>query len=294
MTGSDTAGPGANNVAAASGLLNSPKGVVVDASGSIFIADYSNYRIRLIPGESGVAFGQNRTAGNVYTIAGVSGSWGSGPFGGDPLVAKLYGPRGMGVDAAGNLYFADAGNLILMLPRVGGLYYGQTLEANKLYVIAGKGISGYSGDDGPAVNATINWPSDVVLDKEQNLYFSDLNNRRIRRVDRVTGIITTVAGGGAQFIDNIPATSANIGYPAGLAFDPLGNLYYTDTDFMLVRKVDPNGVIWSLSGAGSGYQGDGGVFGSAKLNRPMDIASDASGSLYIADFNNRLIRKVAP
>ncbi|MBO9542247.1 IPT/TIG domain-containing protein [bacterium] len=292
VTGSDTAGPGGNNVVAASGLLNSPKGVAVDASGSIFISDQSNYRIRMIPSESGMAFGQTRTAGNISTIVG--GSWGSGPFGGDPLVAKLYGPRGMVVDAAGNLLFADSGNLVLMLPRVGGNYYGQTLEANKLYIIAGKGISGYSGDDGPAVNATINWPSDVVLDKEQNLYFSDLNNRRIRRVDRVTGIITTVAGGGAGFSDGIPALTANIGYPAGLAFDPLGNLYLSDTDFHLIRKVDPNGIIWTLGGAGASYQGDGGILGNARFYRATDIASDASGSLYIADTNNRLIRKVDP
>lgn len=294
VTGGNAAGTGGNNVAAASGLLNSPKGVAVDATGSIFIADYQNYRVRMIAAENGMVFGQNRTAGNIYTIAGMSGSSGNGPYAGDPLLAKISGPRGMALDAAGNLIFADSINRVLMLPRVGGTYYGQTLEANKLYSIAGKGISGFSGDDGAAVDATLNWPSDVALDKDQNLYFSDLNNRRIRRVDRVTGIITTAVGGGAVFSENVPATTAQLGYPAGVAFDPLGNLYYTDTSYMLVRKVDPTGIIWSVSGAGSGYQGDGGVIGNAKLNRPVDVASDASGNLFIADTNNRLIRKVEP
>ncbi|MBI5696134.1 MAG: hypothetical protein HZC51_10410 [Nitrospirae bacterium] len=154
----------------------------------------------------------------------------------------------------------------------------------------------FSGDGGPATEASLYFPYGIVADEHGNLYISDTENRRIRKVDKA-GIITTVAGGGrygataADIGDGGPATSAVICYPHGLAFDKSRNLYIADG--LRVRKVDTEGMITTVAGTGEpGFSGDGGPASTAKLSMTWGVAFDSSGNMYIADSINNRIRRV--
>ncbi len=157
--------------------------------------------------------------------------------------------------------------------------------------MAGTGKPGFSGDGGPATKAKLDLPIAVAVDREGNLYISDEENYRIRKVDK-EGIITTFAGTGKAGYsgDGSPATSARLTDPGGLAFDDRGNLYLAD--YTSVRKIDPSGTITTVAGTGrAGFSGDGGPAAKAKLTA-YDIAFDSKGNMYIADSDNQRIRKV--
>lgn len=155
--------------------------------------------------------------------------------------------------------------------------------------------AGYSGDNGPATSAHLNSPYGVTVDAAGNLYISDYNNSRVRKVSP-TGTITTVAGNGTAGYtgDDGPATSAEIHGPLGLAVDAAGNLYIADSVNSVIRKVNPSGIITTVAGNGTppGFSGDGGAATSAELNQPYDVTADAAGDLYIADTYNYRVRRV--
>jgi len=156
--------------------------------------------------------------------------------------------------------------------------------------VAGNGISGYTGDGGPATSAELDVSGGVAVDAAGNLYIAGLN--RVRKVDQ-NGTITTVAGNGNPGWtsgDGGPAISAALGV-GGIAVDAAGNLYIIDGN--RVRKVDHNGIITTVAGNGNpGYSGDGGPATSAELCSPQRVALDVYGDLYIADTFNYCIRKV--
>lgn len=167
--------------------------------------------------------------------------------------------------------------------------------------IVGIGTAGFSGDGGPAASARFNNVYHLAVDAAGNLYFPDQWNHVIRKVD-TSGIITTVVGtpGVAANIfipsgDGGPATSATLRYPSSVAFDSEGNMYITELGYERVRKVDTSGIITTVAGSSTGqlgYSGDGGPATSALLNRPVDVAVDSAGNLYIAEIFNHVVRKV--
>ncbi len=176
--------------------------------------------------------------------------------------------------------------------------------------VAGTGVAGYSGDGGAAASAKLLAPYGVAVDGVGNFYIADVGNSRIRKVTP-DGTITTVAGNGSCVIkdangncysgDGGAATSAELGYPYGVAVDGSGNLYIADTGNSRIRKVTPDGTITTVAGNGSCaikdangncYSGDGGAATSAELNQPFGVAVDGSGNLYIADLINNRIRVV--
>lgn len=163
-----------------------------------------------------------------------------------------------------------------------------------LTLVAGNGIAGFSGDNGPATSAQLNGAWGVAVDSAGNLYIADTHNNRIRKVSN--GTITTVAGGGAQGVglgDNGPATSAVLSGPQGVAVDSAGNLYIADTSNARIRKIS-NGVITTVAGNGTeGFSGDNGPAASAELSNIQGVAVDSAGNLYIADTGNARIRKVS-
>jgi sugar lactone lactonase YvrE len=136
----------------------------------------------------------------------------------------------------------------------------------------------------------------LALDNKGSLYIADSGNNRIRRVDSVTGIITTVAGSSAAYGDTGDggqATNARLALPAGVAISSDGGLYIADTGNNRVRRVARNGVIAAAAGSGKpGFSGDGGAAAMAMLNGPSGLGLDKGGSLYIADTGNHRIRKV--
>lgn len=251
-----------------------PHGLTVDASGNLYIADYSNYRVRKVD-----------TSGIITTVAGngVSGCSGDG---GPAIQAQLRTPDSVAVDAYGNLYIADPPNHRIRKVDTNGI----------ITTIVGTGSAGYSGDGSPGAQAQLNYPNSIAVDASGNVYISDGSNYRIRRMD-VSGIITTVAGTGISGYsgDGGLATQAQLGYPYCVVVDALGNLYISDKVNNNIRKVNTSGIITTVAGTGiSGYSGDGGPAVQAQLKKQKGIAVDASGNLYIADDLNFRIRKVAP
>jgi sugar lactone lactonase YvrE len=202
--------------------------------------------------------------------------------------APIFLPMGVAVDAAGNLFLADSNNN--RIRRVDG-------QTKIISTVAGNGTPGYAGDGGLATSAMISNPGGVALDGAGNLYFADSNNDVIRRVDAVSGVITTVAG-----IPQIDGSSGNGGLatlamlskPEGIAVDPSGNLYVADTGNHAIRKVNATtGYIVAVAGTGApGYNGDNILATEAELNGPWDISLGPDGSLYIADTTNQRVRRV--
>ena len=254
-----------------------PSGVAVDAAGNLLIADTNNARIRRVDGATGI----------ISTVAG-NGAFGFIGDGGPATAASLNFPSRVALDAAGNLLIADTSNH--RIRRVDG-------ATGIITTVAGSGFANrFSGDGGPATGASLNAPSGVALDAAGNLFLSDRNNQRIRRVDAASGIITTVAGNGIAGFggDGGPATSASLNAPSGVALDAAGNLLIVDTNNARIRRVDAaTGIITTVAGNGGfGFSGDDGPATSASLNAPSGVALDAAGNLLIADTNNARIRRV--
>ncbi len=250
--------------------LNNPAGVAVDALGNIYIADANNDRVRRVD-----------ATGLITTVAG-TGKLGYDGDDKPAASARVFYPEGVAVDAAGNLYIADRGNERIRRVDATG----------RITTIAGTGVRGYDGDDKPATSAQLNDPLGVAVDASGNVYVADTFNNRIRRVD-ATGLITTIAGTGeaGYYGDEGPAISARVDRPYGIALDGSGNVFVADTFNHRIRRIDAAGLITTVAGTGEvGDDGDDNPATSARLGFPHGVAVDASGSLYIADFDR--VRRV--
>jgi sugar lactone lactonase YvrE len=301
--GFDNGGPATN------ASLHLPVAVSVDASGNFYIADYNINRVLRV-GVNGIT---TTVAGNA--VPGYSGD------GGPATNASLNGPDGVVVDAVGNLYIADEGNIRVRKVDVSGV----------ITTVAGNGIDsdyGSYSDGSAATNVSLWHPSGpmqtslkgLAVDTSGNLFIALSGNEVIRKVD-AKGIITTVAGfsggspagvavdsSGNLFIADIDYHSIvkvaangvtttvaglSLAEPAGVAVDAAGNLFIADFPNSVIRKVDVKGVMSTVAGSGlQGYSGDRGAATNASLSYPSGVAVDTFGNLFIADVGNRVIRKV--
>ena len=166
-----------------------------------------------------------------------------------------------------------------------------------IFTVAGTGEPGYDGDGGEARHAGLNQPFDLALDRQGNLYLSEADNHCVRRIERGSGIITTVAGTGKAGYrgDGGPATKAALNSPYGIALDAADNLYIVDRLNACIRMVEAaTGVIRTVAGTGRpGYSGDGGPATAATLKRPHGACVDAAGNIYIGDSENHRVRYVS-
>jgi uncharacterized protein (TIGR03437 family) len=315
VAGSYVQGYNGDDIPATSAQLNNPSGIAVDKSGTLYIADTNNGRVRKVAGgmintatavaakPQGVAVD---SSGNVYVADSDNGRvleirsglnvWvaGDGALGffGDGVPADnagLFSPHGVALDSSGNLYIADSDNF-----RV------RKVSNGIISTVAGGGA--IVGDNGPATSAWLDHPAGVAVDSSGNLYIMDSDNHRLRKVSN--GVIATVAGTGVPGCagDNGPAIGAQLGSlpqfalfgdPQGVAADLSGNVYFTDSTCDRVRKVS-GGTITTVAGDGkTGSSGDNGPAVSAQLNAPEGIAADASGNLYVADSGNNSVRKIS-
>jgi trimeric autotransporter adhesin len=220
----------------------------------------------------------------INTIAG-NGTAGFGGDSGPASSAELNGPSGVAIDSGDNLYIADPGNNRIRKVAAG---------SGVITTIAGNGSAGYSGDNGPASGAELNLPGGVIIDSAGGVYIADKGNNVIRRID-TSGTITTVAGNNAEGYsgDNGLATNATLYGPAGVAVGG-GNLYIADTNNNRIRMVNSVGTITTIAGDGTaGYTGDNGPATSATLNKPAAVLVGSTGTLYIADTGNDVIRMIS-
>lgn len=273
---STIAGAGAgyrgDNGPAVSAQLNCPREVAVDASGSVYITDAANHRVRVITPD-----------GKINTVAG-TGTAGSSGDGGPAARAQLNYPLGVAVDSTGALYISDHGNHRVRKITADG----------KISTVAGTGVAGFKGDDGPAASAQLSGPYALAVSDADVLYITDGNNHRVRKV-AADGTISTVAGKGTAGFsgDGGPATSAQLNLPLGVVVDSAGTLYISDYNNHRVRKVTPDGEITTVAGKGTaGFGGDKGPAAAAQLNNPFGLAVDCVDTLYIADHLNHRVRKV--
>ena len=278
VAGNGTNGYAGDGGSATNAELSDPFGVAVDAAGNLFIADWLNNRVRKVD-----------TNGIITTVAG-NGSYGYTGDGNPATNAEFRCPAGVAVDSTGNLYISDYYNYVVRVVDANGII--RTVAGNGHG--AGTQFGGYSGDGGLAVDAELWRPAGLTLDESGNLFIADYWNTVIRKVD-ANGIITTAAGDGTAgyFGDEGPATNSELNYPFDAAVDLQGNLFIADTKNNVIREVSTDGTILTMAGTGEeGHTGDGGVATHAEMGEPNGVAVDVSGSLYVADYSNSLIRKV--
>ena len=292
---------------ASGALLNLPTGVAVSRTGDVAVADQNNNRVRLVAARSGRRFGQSLVAGDLTTVAG-TGAAGDAGAGGPGRMAELDAPSGVAFDAHGNLVVAEfGGNRVLVVAASSGKFYGRSMTAGDLYVLAGTGAVGSTGDGGPAVDAELYAPEGVALDATGDVLVTEFYGNRVRLVADATGTsfgshvesghIYTVAGTGAASStgDGGPATSASIDQPIGVAVDSFGNLVVADYLGQRVRVVAASsgtfygvpmtaGDMYTVAGNGTqGTTGTGGPAVGAELSSPAGVAVDRAGNLVVAD-----------
>lgn len=269
VAGDGTIGSGGDGGSATSAQLNYPPSICVDASGNIYISDQANNRIRKV-----------NTSGIISTIAGTGVAGFSGD-GGLATSAQINYPYGITVDASGNIFFADFSNARVRKINTSGI----------ITTIAGTGVTGNSGDGGPATSAQIWAPTGITVDALGNVYFTDQSNHLLKKIN-TSGIINTIAGTNTSGYtgDGGPATTAKLNFPRGVAIDGFGNIYIADRANHAIRKINTSGTISTIAGTGTGgFNGDGGNPTFTKLFYPTDVTCDAAGNLYIADsWNNRV------
>ncbi len=270
--GTGICGYNGDNIAAKKAMICIPNGLVFDAAGNLVFADGGNHRIRKIS-----------KTGQISTIAG-NGVFGYAGDGGPALNASIGQPYKLAYDASGNLYFAQVGHCVVRKIDSSGI----------ISTVAGNGNCGFSGDNGPAVSARLNFPRGVAFDNAGNLYISDTVNYRVRKVTPA-GVITTFAGNGSPSSsgDGGPATSAAIGRPAGLIVRN-GFLYISNAGRARVRTVDlATSVINTYAGSYQGYDGDNQPLLSTQFAGVQETLFDSVGNPVFDDAFNGRVRKAS-
>jgi type IX secretion system substrate protein/NHL repeat-containing protein len=295
-----------------------PYGIAIDASGTVYVADSRNNRIRKITsagmvttfagsGIVGFADGTGTAAkfslptglavdgsGIIYiadranhsirkiTSSGVVSTLaGSGTFGfadGTGAAAQFNNPWGVAVDDSGTVYVADNSNHCIR----------KITPAGVVTTLAGSGIAGFA--DGTGTAAQFDQPTDVAVDASGNVYVADFNNQRIRKITSA-GEVTTLAGSGIAGYSDATGTAAQFKFPISIAVDASNTVYVADRDNQLIRKITSSGVVSTLAGSGTAGFADG-TGTAANFNQPTGITVDASGIFYVSERQNHRIRKI--
>jgi len=260
--------------------ISNAYGIATDASGNLYIADSGNNRIRKVS-----------SSGTITTIAGTGVAGFSGD-GAQATLCQLNNPVGITVDASNNVYIVDGGNNRIRKINPSGV----------ITTIAGTGIQGFSGDGGLATNAQLNFGTNslafggIDLDVAGNIYVSDYNNGRIRKIS-TSNSITTIAGGGTLTCESnsVLATSVGLSTSIGVMVDLASNIYIpSQFNCSYLKKIDGAGIITVFAGSGlSGNYGEGVLAIHSQIYDPWNSAIDALGNIYIVG-NGYKVRVICP
>ena len=262
-------------------LLSAPRGLALDTFGNLYFADEANDRIRKVDAVTGLIETVAGGGNSVPTELDPAGLGDGGPA----TEGRLAAPSGIWLDGQDNLLIADTGNHLIRKVSQQGL----------LSTVAGNGVPGFSGDEGSALEASLNGPTAVFGDRGQ-LYIADSLNHLIRQVDSEGTIFTVVGPGVSELLnDGFSFTTGGVlQSPRGLWVDNDGRLLIADTDNHRIRRFDPRlGTISTVAGTGiAGFSEDGAAL-ETHLNRPAGVAVDGAGNLWVTDTGNDRVRRVS-
>lgn len=247
-------------------IFNDPGQIAVDAAGNVYVADEWYHQIQKVTPD-----------GNYFVLAG-NGS--PGTKNGVGTNAQFNHPTGVAVDKFGNLYVADQYNSVI-----------RKIDPNGVVSVVAGDITQLAGfKDGPAASAKFFYPSGVAVDDNINIYVTDADNHRIRKIN-AAGIVGTLAGTGAEGFADGPGNMAKFDFPRQPTVDKTGNVFVADYSNNRIRKITPDGVVSTIAGISTpGFvDGAGGV---ARFNYPSGITVDGDGTIYVADYLNNCIRKI--
>jgi sugar lactone lactonase YvrE len=256
--------PGATDGTGVAASFNQPEGIVVDSSGNLYVADTNNNKIRKI------------TASGVVTTLAGSGTIGAAD--GTGASATFNRPFDLALDAAGNVYVGDCNNNKIR----------KITPAGVVTTLAGSGSPGATDATGSA--ASFNGTRGLVVDSSGNVYVADILSHKIRKITP-SGVVSSYAGSGTRGSVDGVGTAATFNEPSALALDSAGNLYVGETGGHKIRKITPAGVVTTLAGSGATGSSNG-TGSAASFNGPYALDVDPSGTLYVADTENHLIRKI--
>jgi hypothetical protein len=293
VAGTGIAGDGADLLPARDTRLYLPQDTTFGPDGRLYVVDWNNHRIRVVESD-----------GRMRIVAGAGEL---GPSADDPSTNRLNHPTNVAFDP-----FGSPAQFVIAAWHNSRIK-GADMATGEVFDLCGNGKRGYGGDGGPAAVATLDLPVGVVFDRAGDLLIADQANQMIRKVERATDVISTIAGIGhcadavnpdpCQLNDGGPATAAGFHFPIGQSASPGGrialgadgSIYVADTGSFRLRRIDPAGMIETFAGNGSwGFAGDGGPATAAQLGRLADVAVGADGRVYIADTDNSCIRVVTP
>jgi DNA-binding beta-propeller fold protein YncE len=283
IAGTGTAGLAADGEAADRASINNPFGLVIGPDGHLYWADFGSNRVLRL----------DLKTKTISVIAG-NGMKGHSGDGGPAKAAQLSAPHEVRFDTGGNIYVAERDSHVVRYID---------MKSGMISTAAGTGVSGFSGDGGPANQAQLAQPHSIALDKSDNVYICDIMNHRVRRIDAKTGMISTFAGTGepAPTPEEAPIAGTPTRGPRSIDIAPDGTMYLILREGNKVFSIDPSHTrLKHIAGTGElGYSGDGGPAISAKfgapgnaLNGPKGVTYAADNSLYISDTENHVICRI--
>ena len=276
VAGTSTDGYSGDGGSAAQAAVSQPFGIVIGPDKALYICEVGSHVIRRVDPKTNV----------ITTVAG-NGQKGYSGNGGSATAAALNEPYEVRFDKDGNMFFVEMQNHIVRKVAV---------ATGRIELVAGSGTKGFSGDDGPAIQAQLSRPHSIALDNKGNLYICDIGNHRVRKVDLSTGIISTFAGTGERkpTPDGAPISGTPTNGPRALDFDGRHNLILALREGNAIYRMDLNAnTLHHLAGTGKkGYSGDGGPARQAALSGPKGVALGPNGDIYFADTESHTIRVI--